>query len=116
MSARPSLGSTVDAVLRAWQDRSPRGNCQSVVGVIVCGGGRYEWRSGVLWRTFPPRPDRLATAREATRGEVEEVEEAVRKGWLQITDEPVTGVQYGERRTAFGTLVLHQATGRTLED
>lgn len=112
----PSLGTTADAVLRAWMIAQPRLNCQTVVGWIVCGGGTYDWREGKLHRVFPPEPRKLATFRPATKAECAEVEEAVRKGWLQIEDRPVSGVHYGEQRTGLGTLVLHRATGREIPE
>lgn len=110
----PALGETVDEVMVNWSRLRPRLNCQRVVGRIVSGGGTYEYREGVLYRVFDPCPSTMSSTRVAKVEEVAEVEEAARFGWLQVVDEPNTGIQYGNQKFGVGCLVLHQATGNQL--
>jgi hypothetical protein len=106
----PTLGATVDEVMRAFEretlEWSGLGYVEAMIPVTDAGPSRrhrfepacYGGKVGVVeaggWGL-----------RSATEAELDELELAVRKGWVQITR--VT-------RLPRAAVVLHQATGREI--
>jgi hypothetical protein len=110
----PSLGTTADEIIANWmtlsEDPTKFQPGHAIVGVLVAGGGSYEFRKDTnelkLHRTFPgPVP----TIREATKAEASEVERGIERGWVEIQSRAVNN-----SGKAYPRIVYHQATGSPL--
>ena len=116
---RPSLGVTGKQILGAW--RSIQGvqvaPGETVVGRDVNGGGTYAFINDRLVKLR--RNDRgfETTYTEATDGDWQNVSDALDRGALQVEVRKITGLGGYQKADAGKTVrVLHQATGRPLQE
>ena len=116
---RPSLGVTGKQILGAW--RSIQGvqvaPGETVVGRDVNGGGTYAFINDRLVKLR--RNDRgfETTYTEATDGDWQDVSDALDRGALQVEVRKITGLGGYQKADAGKTVrVLHQATGRPLQE
>lgn len=83
--------------------------------------GWFDLRNGEIYRVEPPRPRRVASARPATRDELEQVDWAIHHGAFQIELCPIEGLAGGQgglrtiAQAEYERRVLYQATGQPLE-
>lgn len=117
----PTLGCTAVEIYRRWEEaRIPLMN---VVGLIV-GYGVFFWYRGKLCRAFRYTRTAPATYELCTQDQLAEIDRAIKSGWIQIIAQPPTGLLYGKgtyRDTGpdphqLGIIVLHQATGKPLQE
>jgi predicted GNAT family acetyltransferase len=116
---RPSLGTSTNEVINNWQN-AKFSSGEHIVG-IVPGEGSFDWLYGKLYKLGRSEKG-IAIREEATPTELNMVEKSIESGTLQIQREPVPGVIKGQggqgtiAQAELDTVVLHQATGKPLQE
>lgn len=115
-AAPPSLGTTVEAVLTAWQAlrlHGPYGHETAICWVPGVGQFQLAARTPGDWQlqAVERGNGRLPSWREATTDESAAVREAIACGYAEIRSSPTCSPY---RNAAGAGRVLHRATGRAL--
>ena len=116
---RPSLGNTGKQIIGAW--RSLQGvqvaPGETVVGWDVNGGGTYAFINDRLVKLRRNDKGFETTYAEATDNDWQDVSDALDRGALQVEVRKITGLGGYQKSDAGKTVrVLHQATGRPLQE
>jgi hypothetical protein len=116
----PSLGNTSREIWNAWKEirAYPR---QIIVGV-VCGTGCFAFNSRgemkVCERFKCSNGAYISTVREPTKAELDDLDEAIQRGWIQIESHMISGCTgtYVYSNAGQTVKVHHQATGKPLPE
>lgn len=119
--APPSIGTTGREIFQGWRQRAEGPQPPREVTVAnIPGLGEFDWRDGKIVKLEKARGSQgyVATYRDATPAEIDEIHHAIDMGAFQLENQRITGASGLRAVIGAGetTKVLHQATGKPLSE